>query len=622
MRFLIPDRRTFRAARALTTVGALVLGGLALSAPAQAQQPCPGGMRCGSVTVPLDRQNPSAGTIDIHYALVPHTDASRPAAGTIVPNPGGPGQAAIASSGLYLRPMAPLRRTRDLLLIDPRGTGQSGALACPSLSGHNPLSLDLESIGTICGGELGARSGLYGSAAVADDIDAVRASLGLDKLDLWGDSYGTFLMPVYAARYPQHVRSVVLDGAFPIAFDPWGRDVLRSVGRVIGLVCERTHRCSGRHVLAQLARLAQRLRRHRVHFTAHSPIGPVRLTLGERELADVTYGGGDPQVYGLLPAAVDAASDHDLAPLKRLVTVSRINEVGNFLIDPALLSNAAAAATSCHDYPRPYDLAAAPADRRAQYERALAALDPAQFRPFSPRAWLGTEIDAGPKCLGWPADATAGSPLQGRPIPDVPVLVQSGDLDTNTPIEQGRVAAAQFPHAIYGIVANAGHTPDLQPCGVAMALDFVEHLKTDAKRCVHAGRPPAVVGRPALRAAQLRLPRVHAALPVRRAIAVALATLADERAIAAYSGLTGTIDALRGGTYDVGQDRVRFIAARVVTDALADGTLHVRSRDTRASLQLRGRGVPRSQLALRAAGGTTRITGTVARRHVDVRVTT
>ena len=56
--------------------------------------------------------------------------------------------------------------------------------------------------------------------------------------------------------------------------------------------------------------------------------------------------------------------------------------------------NAAGIATSCHDYPRPYDLAAPPATRRAQYKHALAQLDLAQFRPFSPAAWLGTEIDA------------------------------------------------------------------------------------------------------------------------------------------------------------------------------------------------------------------------------------
>jgi pimeloyl-ACP methyl ester carboxylesterase len=74
--------------------------------------------------------------------------------------------------------------------------------------------------------------------------------LGLDQLDLWGDSYGTFLMPVYAARHPDHGRSVLLDGAFPITEDPWGRDEIRAAGRVIGLVCRRTHRCSGARVLS------------------------------------------------------------------------------------------------------------------------------------------------------------------------------------------------------------------------------------------------------------------------------------------------------------------------------------------------------------------------------------
>lgn len=115
------------AAGALAVVCAL-LG----STAADAAQACLPGARCGSVTVPLDRRAPSAGTLDIRYALAPHTDAARPSAGTIVPNPGGPGQGTIASAGLYLEAPAPLRRDRDLLLIDPRGTGGSGALACPA----------------------------------------------------------------------------------------------------------------------------------------------------------------------------------------------------------------------------------------------------------------------------------------------------------------------------------------------------------------------------------------------------------------------------------------------------------------------------------------------------------
>jgi pimeloyl-ACP methyl ester carboxylesterase len=619
MRSVTARPGVLRVRAALPIAALLATVALASSAPAHAQTPCLPGASCGSVAVPLDRKDPSAGTIDIAYALVPHTDARHPARGTIVPNPGGPGQATIGSAGLYLEPFRPLLRRWDVLFIDARGTGQSGALACPDLTSQDPLALDYTLVGRVCGPELGARAGLYGSAAVADDIDAVRTALGIDKLDLWGDSYGTFLMPVYAARHPGHVRSIVLDGAFPIAFDRWGRDVLAGVRQAIRRLCRRTHRCNGQRLLGRIGELARRLRRHPIRYHAHTALGPVRLTLGERELANITVA-SDPRTYGLLPAAVRAALDHDPALLERLTTVSRVDEVRQFFIDPTLFSATAGEATACHDYPRPYDLAASPSRRRAQYRRRLAALERNRFRPFSPRAWLGTEIDAGPKCLFWPADKNAGSPLGGRSLPHVPVLVQSGDLDGVTPITQGRAAAAQFAHATYGIVANAGHTPDFQPCGVAMAVDFVKRLKTNPNRCRHAGRPPPVIGRPARRAAQLRLPDVHAALPVKRAVAVALATLADERSIAGYSGMTGTLDALRGGTYVVGHGAVRFAGARVVGDAAATGALERAGGIRKARLRLEGRGVRRSRLALRIARGRTHITGRVGGRRVDLRV--
>ena len=481
----------------------------------------------------------------------------------------------------------------------------------------SPLDITKAKIGAACAHDLGPRAGLYGTAAVADDIEAVRAELGLGDLDLWGDSYGTYLMAVYAARHPEHVRSIVLDGAFPVAFDPWGRDVLRSVRRVIRLVCARSGRCSGDRVLRDIARLGRRLREHPRTFTAHSPLGPVTLTLGERELAAVTFGGGHPEVYGQLPAAVRAALHGDDALLKRLVFASRAADVHGYTSDPRDVSIAVAAATSCHDYPRPYDLAAPPAVRRRQYARALAALDPAQFRPFSPQAWLNTGIDAGPGCIDWPADPTAGSPLQGLAMPDVPVLVQSGELDTNTPIEQGRIAAAQFRHATFAVVGNIGHTPDTGACGVAMALDFVEHLRTDANRCRDDGRPPAVFARPARRAAQTAsLVPGHAPARVRRTVGVALATIADARSTVQYTGLDGTLDALRGGTYEVSGEGVRFTGARVVRDAVVDGT----QQGARADLRVRGDGVAPARLQLRIGESSTRVTGTVGGRRVALSV--
>jgi hypothetical protein len=202
----------------------------------------------------------------------------------------------------------------------------------------------------------------------------------------------------------------------------------------------------------------------------------------------------------------------------------------------------------------------------------------------------------------------------------VPVLVESGDLDTNTPIRQGRKAAAQFRHATFAVIANAGHTPDTEPCGDAMAIDFIRHLWTDPRRCRHAGRPPAVVGRPARRAAHLPAPAVCAPARVRRAVAVALATIADAESVARYAQFIGRFDALRGGRYVATKRQLRIEGARVVADATASGALENRGRRTRARLHLKGLGVPRARLTLRSAGGATRISGTVGGRRVALRV--
>lgn len=578
-----PHSRT-PSARSWRAVAAAAVAFFALAPAALAQ--CPDGARCGTVTVPLDRADPTAGTLDVAYALVPRTDTSRPALGTILPNPGGPGNGAIAEAGTYAEALAPLRTRRDLLLIDPRGTGASGALACPSLATKDPFTLDLSGLVATCGADLGARAGLYGAAATVDDFEAVRARLGIEQLDLWGQSYGTYLLPVYAARHPERVRSLVLSGAYPLRFDPWARDLVTGMKQAIGRVCRRTRACDGDRVLADLARLAQRLRAKPVRFTAPTPDGPVQLTLGETELAMLAYGRGE--LSGDLPAAVDAALDGDFALLQRLAARVRLFQAAIFTLDPAMVSYAQLAATTCHDYPSPFDPAAP--DRRAAYDQALAAVDPKAFAPFSADAWMQSGVWGGPACVGWPS-TIADDPLEGRPFPDVPVLVQSGDLDMNTPIAQGRAAAAQFPRATFAVIRNAGHTPDTSACGLAMAIEFVERLRTDADRCKRAGSPPAVAARPPLRLADLK---------GRRARAVARATAADVLATAELTQLFGVVGALRGGTYTATRTGIRIDRARVVKDAVADGTLRLDGDTATVRLRVRGRGVPSTRITLRA----------------------
>jgi pimeloyl-ACP methyl ester carboxylesterase len=172
---------------------------LATAAKPAALHPCVefASAGCGQITVPLDRSTPSRGTTVVAFALVPRLDRRRPSLGTLVYNPGGPGAAVIGSMREIARMFAPLGTRRDLLLIDPRGTGRSGPLRCAALEPEYIRPRDLlEHMRVVarfgrCGAELGARANLYGSAAIADDVDDVRAALGLQRLDLVGSSYGT-----------------------------------------------------------------------------------------------------------------------------------------------------------------------------------------------------------------------------------------------------------------------------------------------------------------------------------------------------------------------------------------------------------------------------------------------
>jgi pimeloyl-ACP methyl ester carboxylesterase len=449
----------------------------------------------------------------------------------------------------------------------------------------------------------------------------VRASLGIDRLDLWGQSWGTLLMPIYAARHPEHVRSIVLSGAQPIAFDPWARDVLRASKRALGLLCQRNHACSRTRVLRDLGVLVRRVRRHPVPFTAPTPGGPARFVIGERELAELTYARGIPTISGLFIPALEAAADGAYGPLKRLVATVRSLEVMFLTADPSILSYAQLTATTSHDYPKVFDLSTAPARRRAQYRRAVGAIPKADFAPFTPAAWFQSGIWGAPTCLDWPVDPTAGSPLQGLKLPDVPVLVQSGDLDTNTPIEQGRLTARRFPHATFAVVTNAAHTPDGSPCGANMARQFIATLRTDPDRCQHARRPPPVAARPALHAAELPQVPLRASTVARQAVAVALATVADARAVTAIAPVPIPVSALLGGTYVPTANGRRFVRARVVTDAVASGTQTIGSPVTVTRLRLSRPAVGHAQLTLRSVGETTRITGTVGKRRVALLVT-
>jgi pimeloyl-ACP methyl ester carboxylesterase len=581
---------------------------------------------CGSIVVPLDRGDPAAGTTTVAFALLPRRNRAAPAAGTILFNPGGPGDAPTAHAGDIAKQFAPLLDTRDLLLIDPRGTGRSAPLRCRAFADRGlagvfaARSAEARSIGA-CGRELGSRAARYGSAEVADDFDAVREVLGLDRLDLWGNSYGAYLMPVYAARHPKHVRSIVLSSAYPMKFDPFGRDRLDTAREALRVVCARTRSCRGDVVLRDLAALATRLRRHPVSFSV--PVGEQRFRtpLDEQVLAPLLYTAGNEYTFGELPALAASGAAGDLAPLRRVVESALLRNAYSALHEPAGSDGLAQAfATMCHDYPQAFSPADAPAARHAAYDKALSAIDPGAFFPLSAAAWTTAGFEGGAACIEWPADATAAPPLAPTaPMPDVPVLVLSGQLDANTPSSAGREVAGQFAHSTFAEIPNAGHVPtDRSPCALELALRFVATTTADANACAGTGTPPPVGPRAALRTADL--PRVLGATGTpaqRRTLAVIVATAADLQVQTGFLDVYKSASGLRGGRYVARGKRVGLASVRVVRDAKASGELNRTASGVTGTLRLTGRAIASGRLRIRLTSkGRGDATGTLDGRPV------
>src|SRR3954454_14765069 len=195
---------------------------------------------CGSIDVPLDRANPGAGTTPIFFSVIPHR-GSGPALGTILGAAGGPGVSSTAEP-LFPFLFGSLLDRRDLLTIDLRGTGRSGAIDCNALQ-HGLTGL-LHAVRD-CGTQLGASWARYGSIDRAEDIEAVRSALGIPKLDFYGVSGGGVVVQAYAARHGDHLRTAILDAPYVHGIDDASQSpVAWATQRSFATTCRRSQSCS------------------------------------------------------------------------------------------------------------------------------------------------------------------------------------------------------------------------------------------------------------------------------------------------------------------------------------------------------------------------------------------
>jgi pimeloyl-ACP methyl ester carboxylesterase len=185
--------------------------------------------QCGTTTVPVSYADPAGGPLQLF--LVKATLAGQTnRIGSLVVNPGGPGQSATdaAIQSALTLPTDVLSRF-DVVGVDPRGVGLSTPVECISapqkdaLFAIDPRATDAASLATAfgrvdavagaCAEKYKAALGAFNTVDSARDMDLVRQSLGDEKLTYLGYSYGTTLGSTYAELFPDRVRALVLDGA-------------------------------------------------------------------------------------------------------------------------------------------------------------------------------------------------------------------------------------------------------------------------------------------------------------------------------------------------------------------------------------------------------------------------
>ena len=155
--------------------------------------------------------------------------------------------------------LGPARRTTALVLVDQRGTGESELIDCAPLQDFPyapfaPVALRPYRLAVgRCGAGLGDRSDAYGTGAAVDDMVDVLDALGLARVDVYGDSYGSYAAQTLALRHPDRVRSLVLDGTYPLDYDVWARDALAVLRCALRSTCERSPTCPWRAAIRSSA---------------------------------------------------------------------------------------------------------------------------------------------------------------------------------------------------------------------------------------------------------------------------------------------------------------------------------------------------------------------------------
>jgi len=476
-----------------TCLAGLLLAVVACATPASTPQarppwlePCDlngvtGGALCGGFEVFEDRDARQGRRIRLRVAVLPATGRAEP--DPIVFFAGGPGDSAVGNASFISGAFAGPRRSRDIVLIDQRGTGGSHQLTCGLYSGSGAMRftrafMPLEAV-EACRAQLSgeANLGLYTTTIAVDDAAEVLSAIAYDRVNLAGASYGTRVAQVFLRRHPRRVRTVILNGVSPLADRiplTFPRDAQAALDGLLN-ECEETAECRGAFPKARTEASAvfDRARRGPIDVAVQDPESgtTVNVSLPGEMVGEV--------VRWLLYSAVTArripdlfhrAASGDWAPLAEAAIARRRQTMTPGSIGLYL------SVTCAEDLP---------------------GIDPEQASRGAHGTFLGDYRyrEQHAACGRWVAGAVPDG-FHEPVASDAPVLLLSGALDPVTPPDAAAQVAARLKNSLHVVVPAGAHGFGGlrgEDCLRRLQADFIERgavagLDTS---CVAAVRPPA-----------------------------------------------------------------------------------------------------------------------------------
>lgn len=433
---------------------------------------------CATLSVPEDASSPTGRQVRLFVARVPAINR-RSRSDPLFLIAGGPGMGTADMYTGVAQAFARVGRDRDIVLVDQRGTGRSTPLTC-GLSDEVLLEgreADIVAVTARCRDTLQAQHDLtqFTTSVAVRDLDAVRAALGYEQINLYGVSYGTRVAQHYLRRFPQHTRSVILDGVAPpgLSLGPAiATDAEAALDRILAR-CRLDGECRkafGDPSAAYRALRAE-LQTAPVEVSLPDPrsAAPRTLRFSARHLAAVlrlqSYSSGS---AAMLPYALAAAQrQRNFLPLAGLYLMIEAS-TGN------LLAYGMHNSVVCtEDLPFVDD---------ARVDRAQLASTYLGVEALDGLRWL---------CSTWPRgvlDTDLRAPLKS----DVPALLLSGEDDPVTPPANASRSQRGLSRARHVVVAGAGHGQVTQPCIDRIFADFLRDADPAAldTRCLARSRPP------------------------------------------------------------------------------------------------------------------------------------